>query len=167
MRVGTFVENWDTFTDASGTGFGVVILTPTETIIRAQKWSENEDHLHINIKEAKALLHGVQLTSIEARRRHVMPHVRFHVDNTSVIGSVEKTHSRSYALNKEVQQICDHISRDAARWSTATEIHYIRSAENIADGPSRQTQCSMMHITMGIYRKSLWEKASKKDTELP
>ncbi len=167
MRVGTIIENWDTFTDASGTGYGVVVLTPTETIIRAQRWSAAEGPLHINLLEAKALLHGVQMTSTEARRRHVMPYVKFHVDNTSVIGSVAKTHSSSFSLNKEVQKICDHISQNVTRWSTATEIRYIRSAANLADGPSRQTQCTMMHITTGIYRKSLWEKASKQGTEPP
>jgi hypothetical protein len=54
-------EQWAIFSDASNTGYGVVILTPRGTIIRAGRWADRSlGNMHINVKEAEALLIAIQ-----------------------------------------------------------------------------------------------------------
>jgi hypothetical protein len=144
------LQHWHVFTDASNHGYGSVILTPTETIIDAGKWTAAESDAHINIKEAAALLRAAKLTNASATSRRITPTITYHVDNTSVIGAVRNTTSRSFELNDMVDKLNAELNI-----TRTGDIEYVESSRNIADLPSRQTIYKKFTAQTGIFRKSM------------
>lgn len=117
------------FTDASSYGYGCVALHSEGMWIHAGRWSHWWASQHINVLEASALLRGldwledksVDDTSITVR-----------IDNTSVLYCTQKTWSRSWLLNETIGQIQSH-----SLWPCVTGVTYVKSEDNLADGPSR------------------------------
>jgi hypothetical protein len=153
-------EQWDIFSDASDSGFGVVILTPRETIIRAGRWDDVTQQTHINIKEAKALLHAMEETAEAAKVRRIRPKRSFWVDNTSVIGATHNTASSSFHLNEVIHQI--RCMMKSSRMNRDDTLKYVTSENNIADAPSRHTQ--NMHVQGGMYRTSWFDALFSRNT---
>lgn len=142
-------DNWVVFSDASDSGYGVVLLTAHGSTIRAAKWDEASLEFHINIKEALALRAALQLTTdtIKRLRPRVTPNIQFYVDNTSVIGAVRNTISKSWNLNAVLESF--------PYFKPPMQVQYVKSASNIADGPSRQQNHEDITVTTTLYRRNI------------
>eukprot|EP00388_Colpodella_angusta_P004047 GDKJ01013736.1.p1 GENE.GDKJ01013736.1~~GDKJ01013736.1.p1 ORF type:complete len:397 (+),score=22.94 GDKJ01013736.1:104-1192(+) len=119
------------WTDASTIGWGAVLINDFSQQVKvvAGKWSAEEQLIHINILEAKALVFALRLfTDIDGATIAPL------VDNTSVASIVRRGFSHSADLNVEcecIQSIC------ASRRITLLEPTYVKSESNIADHWSR------------------------------
>ena len=125
------------FTDASNSGMGSVILQGDRPL-RAfgSKWSPFLKRKHINLLEAHAVLRGLIILQATTPTKD-FPHLAIdvHIDNTSVLFTTMKGSSRSFELNAIIGQIWRlPITKQVRSWQ------YVRSADNLADTPSRWFQ---------------------------
>jgi hypothetical protein len=114
------------FSDASLVGWGVVIISPCSVTVRAGKWHRVE---HIAALEARAFLRTVQALP----RQEVRHFLRMMVDNTTVAGSIRRTRSTNFVVNKVVGEALSL----AKEKGYVVEVEYVESINNIADDPSR------------------------------
>ncbi len=120
----------DVFTDASDSGFGVVVVTNGKYFQRAGQWDTERPWKvaswlpHINQRELAAVLVAENLLKelhLDCRK------ARLHIDNTTALACLRRTRSKSYWLNALLtSQANTWLSRD-----------YISTEHNIAEGPSR------------------------------
>lgn len=117
------------YTDASNTGMGAVLYRPDGSIsVVATRWdSDPEDTPHINILEAKAILHA-----LDTLRMDDLLGIHLKIDNTSVMYCLQKTLSRSFELNRIIEKILEHRN-----FGKILSIAYIASANNRSDVLSR------------------------------
>jgi len=127
------------YTDASDSGWGVVILDFGSRPIRvfAGQWSPEERRMHINVKELSALRIGIRtLSTLKAKQEDVVG-IRIFVDNTT---------ARAWAIRKRAPNflantIAGDIGAEAELSNIRiTSIEYVKSERNIADKPSRRFQ---------------------------
>ena len=114
------------YTDACPEGFGAIAFIGDTISVLAGRFRQRE---HINILEARALLFGLSLLPAAAHRR--MLEIR--VDNTTVLYTARKAHARSYKLNA----MAGRIEKKVRQLNYEAAFHYVASAENLADAPSR------------------------------
>ena len=82
--------------------------------------------------EGRALLYCICLTHTILSQQTTQPTtLQIRIDNTSLIGALNKTRSRSWELNNIVGKILPHMAQ------YTTEVRYVRSKDNVADKPSR------------------------------
>lgn len=117
------------FTDASSSGYGCVAIHSDGMWIHAGRWSHWWASQHINVLEASALLRGLDWLA-DKSSGDISISVR--IDNTSVLYCTQKTWSRSWLLNEIIGQIQLH-----RMWPCVTGVTYVKSEDNLADGPSR------------------------------
>ena len=118
------------YTDASDSGWGAVLFPGDGTVrIAAGRWTPMEASRDISERETMAVVNGVQAfgdflcgSTFE-----------LHVDNTSVMWGIAKGYARSFHLNKRITELRSVL----APLGAAFTIHYVRSALNHADAPSR------------------------------
>ena len=125
------------FTDASNSGMGSVILQDDQPMKSfGSRWNPFLRRKHINILEAHAVLRG--LIILQARLSGISQAnllIDVFIDNTSVLFTTMKGSSKSFELNAIVGQIwLLPITRCVRSWQ------YVKSADNLADGPSRWFQ---------------------------
>lgn len=124
------------FSDASLDGWGAVLFAGGKILMDCGPWPLGTNK-HINILESKALENSIiflkryLFENLQTRSANVS----ILVDNTSVLGAVKKEQSASFHLNVLAGRILDSLNmcERINRW----EIHYVSSAENCADTPSR------------------------------
>lgn len=127
------------FTDASDTGYGVVLMHNSEHLITCSgKWTAPEQLLHINIKE---LLAVKKLTACEAIRPHLFgpdkdahTSIQLFMDNTTAISWLRRRFSRNYTANGIIEDICCWLADNKIELSIA----FIPSVSNLADEASRR-----------------------------
>lgn len=118
--------DWVVFTDASDWGAGVMMFEAEgRCMTHSRQWEPQMRGRPIVEREAEALLEGMRLLPAGAT-------ARVFVDNTSVLGAVNKGRSPSYRLNKLVEL----IAKAVVGLRSAT-FEYVKSANNAADGLSR------------------------------
>ena len=118
------------FTDASSTGWGALLFPGDGTMrVVAGRWSPLDASRDISEQEAMAVTNAVS-AFMEWLRGAAF---QLHVDNTSLLWAVAKGYARAWNLNKRVTELKAILDPLAATYS----VHYVRSAENPADGPSR------------------------------
>ena len=119
-------------TDASRSGFGAIIETPSGVYYFARKWRTPWTKRHINVLESRALLFGLMTAD------KIAPEVEawdIRIDNTSALFSSEKGYSASWLLN----YLAVLINKTSA-FKRRSSFIYIRSKDNNADGLSRYFQ---------------------------
>ena len=117
----------DIYTDASNTGWGIVIGDNSWS----GQWSESQSSQHINWLELHTILRAVQLPQVQGRMVNIM------IDNTTTIAYVNRFGgTRSPALMELAEQIWQHCLATGTRLRTT----YVPSPFNPADAPSRQMQ---------------------------
>ena len=124
------------FTDASLSGWGVVIFNYSDVPIRifAGKWSETEKRESINVLELRALRIGVRtLASIKSSDEVLS--VQTFIDNTSAMSWVKRKRAARYSTNQLALEVDDIMKQHLIQLSS---ICYIESARNFADKPSRR-----------------------------
>lgn len=136
MSRGRGVEIWS---DASVTGCGVVVSAGGALRSFGRRWTwEEADELpeeqrstRIAVLEARAVVYGMEECVGENAWG---ANVKWYLDNTAVIGALQRGYSPARALNREVMRILGLTSS----YFTAVQWAYIKSRDNPADKPSRR-----------------------------
>jgi len=129
------------FCDASKTGCGAVLIDgicPSyrqygesfNTSEYSDIWDAKDEKKAISLLETKAATKAI------SHFRHFLEGkaVRLYIDNTSLIGALNKTHSKSFALNEELL----HLIREMEKTGASFEVQYVPTESNLADRPSRR-----------------------------
>ena len=144
------------FTDASLTGAGAMLFTEDGLVFTfAAKWTNLEKSRRIEELEARAITLAVRYFEDHLRGKHI----DLRVDNTSVIGALNKGYSKSYNLNKHVSEALGAIGRHFT-------VQYVRSAQNLADGLSRlRNPTTSYPLGMESFKKVFPPKVSEEEKE--
>ncbi len=117
------------YTDASNKGWGATLyLHSGQWIVTAGPWSQYWQSKHINVLEAEAVF--LALEAFKTALSDTLWSLR--IDNTSVLGALQKTRSNSFNLNSVIGRINNHST-----FKNCTSASYIESAQNPADSWSR------------------------------
>lgn len=126
------------YTDASESGFGAVLFqTDGEVFKLSGRWSPLEASRRIEELEALAVTRALLFFGESLRNGQLT----LRVDNTSVLHSVRKGYSRSYNLDKHIQETLRCLKDLQV---DVVSVDYVPSAQNLADGPSRVSQLSSL-----------------------
>jgi hypothetical protein len=108
------------FSDASMTGWGVVVVSDSHVHTYAGTWTEEQSRLHIAELEAIAFSHALKYS--KGRYTEMM------TDNAALYFAIRRGHSANRTLNEAV-----------LLWGAANtpKITLVPSAQNLADGASR------------------------------
>ena len=117
--------------DASLTGFGAILFTPSEEFIVAGHWSPEQAKRHINLLELMAVRIAIGAFPLP-------PKFRIVVDNTSTVGQLRRGSSCKFRYNAQIAIIHRYLLEQGAR---ITDVQYIRSEDNPADFWSRLATC--------------------------
>jgi hypothetical protein len=120
------------WSDASMSGFGVVLISDSTISVLAGHWSAffpAPHDIHINQLEIDALIIGISW--LLTREGPYGERVELFVDNSSVVAAVNKGYSGSFQLNENVRIVRSLLHG----WSWG--LYWINSLSNIADYPSR------------------------------
>lgn len=118
------------FTDASGYGWGAVLVMKNGPVhVTGAKW-ENEWH-DINQAECRAVV-----LALEAFHHHLEKgsRTKVFVDNTSTMHTIKKGSSKALLLNEEVDRVRSLLKDKGI----SIDISYIATNDNPADVPSRE-----------------------------
>lgn len=131
------------FCDASKVGCGAVLIDGVrpsylqygESLSKkeyADVWHGNDLDKAISLLETKAATKAIHFFRqyLEGKT------VRLYIDNTSLIGALGKTYSKSFALNGELLALIEEMEKTGASF----EVQYVPSGENLADRPSRAAE---------------------------
>jgi hypothetical protein len=119
------------FTDASNAGWGATLFnnSTAEMLSSGAKWSASDATRDIAEKELLAVGHGVD--AFQAKLRHATS-VALRVDNTSTQHALLRGTCRADALAQHLSIVTKKIQS-----LTNVNVGYVKSCENLADGPSR------------------------------
>ena len=117
------------YTDASKTGYGAVLFINGKVYVSGAAWTGTDVGAHINLLEAEALSRAL------AKFKDVLAGslLRIKIDNTSVIGAMERGYSSSFAMNNKIGYLIGSL-----KLVGAYTIEYVASKMNISDGESRK-----------------------------
>lgn len=120
--------NWTVmFTDASLTGFGIVVFSATAPPFVVAGPFQKADR--IDKLETWTVALGVRCLP-ETKNESLL----IFIDNTTTLASIRRSRSRNYALNCMVDTIYDEVAR---RGYSELRVEYVPSDVNIADVWSR------------------------------
>lgn len=132
------------FTDACLSGYGCVLFMEGSVHIVAGNFLQQES---INILESRALRYGIGMLPYLQQ----LTAINIFVDNTSCAGAFKKGRCSNYIMNNLLSSFHSEL---VAKNFLAT-IHYVRSALNCADGPSRLFENVVLPSTTRI---SSWQE---------
>lgn len=148
------------FTDASSTGFGIIIFSNQHIRIIAGQWEVEE---HIAILEARAFYYGTTCLEFQQEQTELAAFL----DNSALVGALEAEHSRNFTLNIIIRRaLCELRDRKLSlrHW-------WIPTAFMLADAASRlgsplvrwSLVCpGILAYTIQEYRNCNWELLKKK-----
>jgi len=116
------------YTDACPSGYGCVLFINGGIKIVAGNFTKVE---HINVLEARALGYGIDLLPSHAHT--ALTAIDIFIDNTSCLGAFKKGRSANFLIN----QMMPKFQSELFGKNYMATIHYVRSASNCADVPSR------------------------------
>ena len=118
------------FSDASNSGWGgTIYFDPHKPTSVSAPWSREDRATSIKIREALALRNTLHVLSAQVQNARV----DCYVDNQALVHVWQNGSSRSWELNHVLKEIFD-ITLNANLY---LQLHYIPSADNPADYPSR------------------------------
>ena len=115
------------FTDATLVGWGAVLIDDAtqQPRIAGGRWRDPPSS--IGPAETRAVALG-----LEAFARHLAGnHAHLRVDNTSAIAAINRRIATSGAVNAELNNVFARLN------GVTYDVSYVKSADNLADGPSR------------------------------
>lgn len=123
------------FTDASESGWGVVIFNYGEKPIRvfAGKWSSAESKEHINMLELRALRIGARIMAHLKSEGEIIA-IEVFVDNTTARAWASRRRAPTWNANQLAQEFSAELKTADIQLRS---IDYVESARNFADAPSR------------------------------
>jgi hypothetical protein len=136
----------DVFTDASDTGWGIVIGRQTWS----GTWTPAEKASHINWKELQVVYLATTLSKTQGKVLNLI------CDNTTTIAYINKFGGTRSPL---LMELADKIWRHCLNTGTRLRTTYVPSAFNPADAPSRRLQSQLewsIHPTFFRQLDQLW-----------
>ena len=144
------------FTDASKDGWGAVAVHQGVPTVWADHWPEGyAEQVSINLLETEAVLEAVTRIGSILEPGHPLTEVRIYIDNTSAMKWVLK----GAAATKLANDLVSNINETAKSENLVLSLTYIKSAENPADGPSRNRPMQMTDFLACLLRQSALHKA--------
>ena len=127
-KITTATKITSVFSDACPTGLaGVIVLPDGRFFVVARATSKAEQRLSINLLETLAARWVLsQISDDQAENIHLF------IDNTTAIAWTTNAVPRSYLAAKMAEEL-----RGLPIYQKITSFSYIRSEDNLADGPSR------------------------------
>lgn len=124
------------FSDSSLGGYGWVVVCAGTCRGHGARWPQHMQKWPICDLESLAFLRAVKavlkdLPSVSEDVRFVL---HAFIDNTTLLGAVHKRRSVRYHINEVMRVLQDDLHQSTA---TLGSCQYIRSEDNISDGPSR------------------------------
>ena len=119
------------YTDASETGYGAVLFINGKVYVSGAAWTGTDVGTHINILEAEALSRAL----VRFKDVLVGSLLTIKIDNTSVIGAMDRGYSSSFAMNNKIGYLIGSLMLVGAY-----TIEYVASKSNLSDGESRRHQ---------------------------
>lgn len=120
------------YTDASWYGWGVTCFFSTgQVAIFADKFKDDMIFVDINIKETYTVFRAIASLHLQDRLKELTA-IDLRIDNTAALGSLRKEVSKNYSINYWVMRTVQ-----LPRWRIVRSLQYVRSANNLADLPSR------------------------------
>jgi hypothetical protein len=131
----TATETATMFTDASESGYGVVIFNFAGRPIRifGGPWSAEEAKFDINVLELRALRIGVRLVA-SLKPREVVVALSAHIDNTTARAWGRRRRAPKWSANKLAIELDDDLKQNNI---LLEHLDYVESKRNFADAPSR------------------------------
>jgi len=131
------------FCDASKTGCGAIFIDGVMPSYRqygeamsagefSEIWDDDDAAKSISLLETRAAAKAIRYFSEFLRGKSV----RVFIDNTSLLGALGKTYSKSFALNGELLELIEEMEKSGGTFTC----EYVPSASNLADRPSRLRQ---------------------------
>ena len=128
------------FCDASKTGCGGILIDGVMPSYRqygeamsagefSELWDDTDAEKSISLLETRAAAKTIRYFSEFLRGKTV----KVFIDNTSLLGALGKTYSKSFALNDELIELIHEMEKSGATFTC----EYVPSASNLADRPSR------------------------------
>jgi hypothetical protein len=131
IRASSSAERAVLFSDASLSGWGGVLMSPTgELSVVGERWTPEEAARDISVLELDAVRRALLAFSVPLS---CVGALSLRVDNTSVLAALRRGGARAEALNAAVLGVAD----DLRLQPKIVDVDYVRSAENPADFPSR------------------------------
>lgn len=121
--------NLEIFTDASSKGWGVYV--PSTNVRTRGHWSFMEDEWHINTQELQAV--WLCLNSLGKLWKGM--HIKFRIDNTTAIASIEKQGDLKNRIRQEIAQNIWKFALERDLWLTPQHVAGINNIQ--ADYESR------------------------------
>lgn len=144
-RAHTGLPNYAVFTDASSTGYGVIICDMDHNTVHAfgARWDAEEESLTISALEMRAVAKALQQHAFRPQSFVVMV-----IDNRAALAAIAHHRARSQAVNSEFLQ----VHEIAKALDLSYTVRYIASASNPADALSRGTPLSetLLNEAMGF-----------------
>ena len=131
------------FCDASKTGCGGILIDGVMPSYRqygeamsagefSEIWDDTDSEKSISLLETRAAAKTIRYFSDFLYGKTV----KVFIDNTSLLGALGKTYSKSFALNGELLELIEEMEKSGATFTC----EYVPSASNLADRPSRFSQ---------------------------
>ena len=95
----------------------------------SELWDDTDAEKSISLLETRAAAKTIRYFSEFLRGKTV----KVFIDNTSLLGALGKTYSKSFALNDELIELIHEMEKSGATFTC----EYVPSASNLADRPSR------------------------------
>jgi hypothetical protein len=118
----------EVYTDASDVGYGVIVHTPGGTVVRAGTWLPHLKKIPIQERELIAAALGTLYATVSLGA----PRVHLYTDNTNVVTWLRRGHGPTHRVNSVLQSLLRAIND-----LRSIVVTWVPSAENPADGPSR------------------------------
>jgi hypothetical protein len=143
---------WLLFTDSSTDGWGAILVNNATKQVWSSggKWKECA-RLHINQKEVLAVRNGLAAFQDQLQGQQV----HLFIDNIAARATLRRGYGKSFGLNLALRRVLQRSTVMNIQWS---DITYVASALNPADGPSRGLpvdHASMQHVFQQLASASL------------
>jgi len=132
------------YTDASRKGWGGVLVHQGEILSTGGAWEATVPAREASTAYLEALATSRAVNAFA--HRLVDKDVLIMIDSKAAIGAINRKRSNAQDLNQAVAEVFKHFGSARPRSISTT---YVRSEDNLADGPSRNAPVSARGLAMG------------------
>lgn len=131
-------------TDASSFRYGISLLSGKEKGLSFGDFWSNTDDRPIHLKEASAVIIALQALEAKIKDRRL----DVYVDNTAVLYAWENQRSK----DRQLADLMKKLFQIVWKLNVDLKLHYVPSAENLADAPSRN-----ISYTDCMLQQTIWQ----------
>ena len=160
---------WDTHEVAFGGSLPTVLelprannageLTITDLVSKLMPKTIELDDGNIGMAEGAALIVGLMTIDKDETMRGLYSncHVDFHIDNTEMLWMFRRRRVKQGKNRLQKLALLHCLLHYELKWNMRTTFHYVKSADNPADAPSRDVERAEQRLALDT-RNFLWEK---------